>query len=138
MKRDYSRDEMDVRKPIVIALGILLIAGLVAMGGYYFLYVHRAKSAAGKMAELEREFAKKIMPAREKLLKMCPRDYDTSRLGEAFDEYIRAAEKGRVRIEYVRQKLVPYLLYAVQDGKFAAEEADSLTLFFKKAIRGGK
>ncbi len=111
-----------------------LVAAIVAGATVYF----SNKSGRRKLKEIESELTENIAPAREKLIKMCPSGYDTKKLERAFDKYIEYARKGQVKINYVKQNLVPYLISAVEDGKLSSREADSLAVLFKNAARASK
>ncbi|HDG67922.1 MAG TPA: hypothetical protein ENG11_02100 [candidate division Zixibacteria bacterium] len=125
---------MKTKRIILLLILVVLVAAIVAGATVYF----SNKSGRHKLKKIESELAKNIVPAREKLIKMCPSGYDTKKLERAFDRYIEYARRGQVKINYVKQNLVPYLISAVEDGKLSSREADSLAVLFKNAARASK
>ena len=119
-----------------IILWILIFIVVVAITVFAGFKIFANKS--NKLKNLQSELAQKIAPAKDKLLRMCPQGYDTKRLSRAFDDYIEYARRGQVKVKYVQQNLVPYLLFAVQDGRLTSQEADSLTSLFEMAVKTTK
>jgi len=87
------------------------------------------------MENLQSKFFQYVIPAKKKLLSICPKNYDTTELSSAFDEYVEAVKTKSLRENVIKNELAPYLLQSLKDGSFSAAESDSLTFLFKKSVK---
>ena len=99
------------------------------------LYRDGEKRVSDKMSDLQSKFFQYALPARKKLLSLCSKDYDTTKLARAFDKYIEAFKTKSIREHMITNELAPYLLQSLEDGTLSAEEADSLTVLFEKSVK---
>ncbi|RKZ30658.1 hypothetical protein DRQ33_07695 [bacterium] len=126
---------MSTKKIVTIIIVVVVALAIISAGVTYVIYRAAKKHVVGKMDEVKQELTKNLIPAREKLLQLCPENYDTTRLANAFDEYIGAIQADRLRMQTMQEELLPYLVAVIQDGKFTAQEADSLAILFEKSVR---
>ena len=119
-------------KIIVIVLVLLLLGAAIAA---YAIYRVAKSVIENKLDMVQDEFSKQIGPAREKLVKLCPPDYDKEKITKAFDEFTEAAQDNRVRIMTMMQEFAPYLQVALEDGKLTHPEADSVVILLRKCVK---
>ena len=119
-------------KIIIIVLVLLLLGAAIAT---YVIYRAAKSMVESNIDKVQEEFTKQIGPAREKLIKLCPPDYDKEKMTKAFDEFINASQEKRIRYMTALQELAPYLQFSLEDGKLTHIEADSVVLLLNKCIK---
>lgn len=113
---------------ILVGILIVLIVGTVA--GFFALKF--AKKKASKI--IQKKTSQMLAPARNKFLKMLPKNYNKERAQKIFDEFIKASQSGKISVNMVLKDLAPYLQKSVQDGKLSTQEADSVLKLMKEAM----
>ena len=126
---------MKTKKIIILIIAIVLGLSVISAGIGYVLYRNGEKRVSDKMSDLQSKFFQYALPAKKKLLSLCSKDYDTTKLARAFDKYIEAFKTKSIREHMITNELAPYLLQSLEDGTLSAEEADSLTVLFEKSIK---